>query len=193
MGLLQCLINYEDNYHLVSYSRCCVPFEGNYIVYCARSNKSMYLSEKECPFWWPFQHYTTLLSNWIGPVFKHVPSCVLVLSREMTEIAYDKRFLWPSHWFNFGLRTALRCNNYSTLWYWSLFVMSFSHLIVPAPLCDDNFSKSHFVIAFSLLFNCYKLSCFLIMHASLCNSYPALKYLVQFVIRIAPPFNINSK
>ena len=51
MCLLQSLGTYEDYYAIVSYFKGCIPYEGEYIVYCVSPNKNTYLPKKVCALW----------------------------------------------------------------------------------------------------------------------------------------------
>ena len=59
---------------IVSYSKVCVPYEGEDIVSWVSPNKSMYLLKKVCPFRRPFQHIIQLYSQTIFAPFVIVPS-----------------------------------------------------------------------------------------------------------------------
>ena len=147
MDPLQCLTHYEGNYIILSaILGIACPLKANVFIYCASPNKSMYLPEKICLFWWPFQHIiTTLLSNWVDPY----TGGVLVTMRICAKLGNERNGV------GHGVLPYIIIfySNYSTSSHWSHFVIKLPHIVVPAPLCDSNFSKSNFAI-FSRLFNC---------------------------------------
>ena len=106
-------------------------------------------------------NYTSLLSNFIGPICRHKPQFVVVPSRQMKGIGEDKRF---------DLCTALLCNNCPTLLYLHHFVIHTSLCSSDYPLCSK--LRTPFSTPFSTLApfcNSAKLPYFVMIYARLCK------------------------
>lgn len=77
-------------FYILLYS---VVFYGECIIYSGSPDKSMYISKKVCPFGRTFiSTYTTLLSNRIYPICKHVPPFAFATSRRKRGMGKGNRF-----------------------------------------------------------------------------------------------------